>query len=55
MTRPALPHDQRRTVKVSCFLTPAEAAKVDAARDDVPRAVWMRETVAGSNGGAGLR
>ena len=43
MTRTALPPDLRRSVKVCVFLTPGEAAKVDAARGDVERAVWVRE------------
>ena len=46
MTRPHLPPDQRRTVKVCVFLTPPEAARVDAARGDVERAVWVREAAA---------
>jgi len=43
MTRPFLPPDQRRSVKVCVFLTPPEAAKVDAARGNVERAVWVRD------------
>lgn len=41
--RPPVPAEERRSVRVTCWLTPAEAAAIEAVRGESEAAVWIRE------------
>lgn len=41
--RPPKPEGTAADVRVDVYLTPTQAAQLDAERGDTPRSVWLRE------------